>query len=55
MGIHRAANIKQDQQLDRVAPLWPHADIEQATITCGVLNGTGQVKFFGSSLTGKLA
>lgn len=55
VGVHRAADIEQDQQLHRVAPLRSHLNVEQASIARGVVDGAVDVQFVRRALTGELA
>ncbi len=46
VGVHRAADVEQQQQLHRVAPLRAHLDVQQAGILGGVVDGAVDVEFF---------
>ena len=48
--VHRSADIEEQQQLDRVVPLGPHADIEP-TLPCGAIDGAVDVELVGIALT----
>ena len=55
VGVHRAADVEQDQQFHRIAPFRAHLDIQQAAVFGGVVDGAAQVKFVFSTLARKLA
>ena len=55
VGIHRTANVEQQQQLHGVAPLGAHLDIQQPGITRGVVDGAVDVQLFGGAFAGELA
>ena len=55
MGVHRATNVEQQQQLDGVAPLRSHLDIQQTGVACGVIDGAVDVQFICRTLTGEFS
>jgi len=55
MGVHRTADIEQDQQLYRVAPLRAHLYVQQTTVARGVIDGPVQIQFVLRALAGELA
>ena len=54
MGIHRPAHIEEEQNLDRVAPLWPGLDIQIAMFGGGA-NGAIEVQLVGGAVAGPAA
>src|SRR4051794_24164366 len=54
VGIHRAADVKEHQHLDGVAPLRPHMHVE-ITVVGGFLDGGVEIEFIGRASAGKFA
>src|SRR3546814_12915670 len=53
MLVHRAADIEQQQDLDRVVPLRAHADVEHAAFARGGGDGAVQIELIGGALACK--
>src|SRR3546814_10920893 len=52
--VHRPADVEEQQQLDRVAPLRAHADVEPA-LPRGAVDRTGGVELVGRAFARELA
>src|SRR3546814_5636220 len=52
--VHRPADVEEQQQLDRVAPLRAHADVEPA-LPRGAVDRTGDVELVGRAFARDLA
>ena len=53
--IHRAADVEQQQQLDGVAPLRLHAQVEDAAVARGGADGAVEIEFLGRTLARETA
>ena len=52
--VHRSADVEEKQQLDRVAPFGPHADIEPA-LPRGPFDRARNIEFVGGTLAREFA
>src|SRR5690606_2194545 len=55
VGVHRTADVQQQQELDRVASLRAHLDIAQTAVLRGVVDGAVEIALFGRAFTCELA
>ncbi|MCY1307055.1 hypothetical protein D9M70_569530 [compost metagenome] len=55
VGVHGAADVQQQEQLDGVAAFRAHLDVEQAGVAGGVVDGAVQVQLFRRAFAGELA
>ncbi|MDT4879093.1 hypothetical protein FQZ97_1147350 [compost metagenome] len=53
--VHRAADVEQQQQLDRVASFRAHLDVQQATVFGGVIDGAIEIQLVLGALASELA
>jgi len=53
MGVHRTADIEQQQQFDIVAPLRAHLNIQQPGIASGVVDGAIDIQLIRCALAGE--
>ena len=54
MAIHRAADVEEQQQLDRIVPLGPHLDVEPA-LARGAVDRRVEVELVGRAFAGEAA
>src|SRR5690606_17715380 len=54
MAVHRAADVEEQQHLDRIAPLGPHLDVQPA-LTRRAVDGAVDVQLLGRAFAGEAA
>ena len=54
MGVHRPADVEEQQQLDRIVPFGAHADVEPA-LARGAVDGAVDVEFLNRAFAGEAA
>jgi hypothetical protein len=54
MRVHRAADVEEQQQLDRIVPLGPHVDVEPA-LAGGAVDRLVEVELVGGAFAGEAA